>query len=193
MKKLSPTMKTTLILGILMLVAALLGQPTGTGYLHAADIVVLFCAVLLPTPYALGAAGIGGALGDVLGGYYLLAPITLAIKVLMILLAKKLLNTSFGQKHPELAVCPAAFVPVGGYYLYMLVFQFIAGNGTTSFLLATGTLRKDLIQAAAGVLLFIFMYDIYMGIRSAKAAIAAEKAKEEAFNEDPESTDQILE
>ena len=58
--KLSKTVKQILILGILMLVGALIGQPTAQGYLHAADVFILLAAILLPTPHAMAAAGMSG-------------------------------------------------------------------------------------------------------------------------------------
>ncbi|MBQ7936112.1 MAG: hypothetical protein IJ333_07170 [Clostridia bacterium] len=188
MKNSKPT-KQTIILGILMLMGALLGQRTAHGYLHAADIFILLAAILLPTPHAAVAAGLTGVAVDLIKGLPLLAPATLLIKVFMVLAAKGLLKLSPSQKHPECMVGPAALVPVAGYYLYELILQLIAGNGFAAFGAAAGTLQKDFLQALASFLLFIFVYDLYMGIRSAKESIAAQKEQSAENSEEP----QILE
>ena len=61
-------------------------SPTG-GYVNAGDAVVLLCAFVLgPVPGAV-AAGIGSALADVFGGYFLYAPATLVIQGLTALVA----------------------------------------------------------------------------------------------------------
>ncbi len=176
MKIRSKQLKQTLLLGLLMIAGAWLGQSTANGYLHAADIFVLLACILLPTPYAAAAAGLSGAIGDLLKGYAGLAPVTLLIKIVMVLVGKALLKTKLAQKHPEVTVAPAAFVPVAGYFLYKLTMYLMAGEGLAAFAVAAGTLQKDLIQALGSILIMILFYDIYMGITSAKADLAAREA-----------------
>lgn len=160
--------KQTVFWGALMLVGGLLGQPTAFGYLNGSDIFVLVGALLLPTPQAAMAAGISGALCDCLKGYWGLSPFTAIIKVAMVFLVKALLKTSFGEKHPELAAAPAALLPVVGYYLYAFFWNLFCGKGFSSFGIASATLQKNLIQGIASILLAVFVYDIFMGIRAAK-------------------------
>ena len=169
--KMSKTLKQTLIFAVLMLVGGWIGQPTAFGYLHAADIFILMAAIVLPAPYAAAAAGVSGALADLLKGYWGLSPYTLVIKVCMVLMGKLLLKMPIAKEHPEIAVAPAALVPVAGYYLYAFFFNLFTGGGLASFGLAAATLQKDLLQAAASVLLAVFIYDIYMGIRAAKETL----------------------
>ncbi len=176
--KLSKTVKQTLILGILMLVGALIGQPTAQGYLHAADVFILLAAILLPTPHAMAAAGMSGALADLLKGYWSLAPFTLFIKVGMVLLAKAFMKTKVAKEHPEIAVAPAALVPVAGYYLYAACINLLGGNGLASFGLAVACLKKDLLQAGGSILLAVFVYDLYMGIRSGKEALKEQEKQD---------------
>ncbi|MBQ7935636.1 MAG: hypothetical protein IJ407_05565 [Clostridia bacterium] len=169
--KFSKPVKTSLILGILMLAAAMIGQSTAYGYLHAADIFVLLTAILLPIPHAAITAGVTGVLADLMKGYLFRSLATLLAKVLMVLAAKGLMKLPFGKKHPECMAGFAAFVPVIIYYIFEVIMQFIGGCGTASFALAAATFRKDLIQAAGSYILLIFVYDIYMGIRTAKEGI----------------------
>lgn len=52
------------------------------GYLHFGDSLIYLASCILPMPYAMAAAAIGGALADILGGAALWAPFTAVIKAL---------------------------------------------------------------------------------------------------------------
>ena len=54
------------------------------GYIHFGDALIYLAAVLLPRPYALAAAGIGGGLADLLTAP-MWAPATVVIKMLIVL------------------------------------------------------------------------------------------------------------
>ncbi len=54
------------------------------GYIHFGDSLIYLAAVLLPTPYALGAAAIGGGLADLLTAP-MWTPATVIIKMLLVL------------------------------------------------------------------------------------------------------------
>lgn len=58
--------------------------PTG-GYIHLGDMMIYLAAALLPLPYAMGAAAIGGALADIMTGYSMWAIPTFIIKGLIVL------------------------------------------------------------------------------------------------------------
>ena len=177
--KLSKNTKRSILFFILIFTAALIGQATAHGYLHPADPLILLAGMLLPTPHALASVGAASLLADVGKGYYLLAPVTLLIKLLMVWAVKGLLRTKPAEKHPELMVSIAALIPVPGYYLAELIYQLCIGNKAASFALAAVTLRKDLIQAVAGILLFILVYDFYKGIKAGREEIARIKEKKE--------------
>ena len=53
--------------------------PTALGYVHLGDAFVLIAAALLPAPYAIASAAIGGALADLLTGYVVWLPATFII------------------------------------------------------------------------------------------------------------------
>jgi len=180
--KQSKSIKRTVIFTLLIFLAAFIGLPTAHGYLHPADPLILLAAILLPTPYALAAAGIGSLFADVLKGYVSLAPVTLLIKLLMVAAAKGLLRLPAAKKHPECMAAPAAMVPVIGYYLAELLRLLFAGSGGKAFLQAAGTLQKDLVQAAGSVLLFILIYDFYKGIKGGRAEIRHQKELAERKN-----------
>lgn len=182
--KSNKTLRKAILFGVLIFLAGLIGQPTAHGYLHPADPLVLLAAVVLPFPYAAAAAGGAGILADLVRGYYLLSPCTLIIRVLMVLAVKGLLKTRPAEKYPELMASAAAFIPVAGYYLSELIYQLCIGGGLSAFSVAAVTLRKDLIQAAASVLLFVFLYDIYKGVQAGRETLRRKKAAEAAAGEE---------
>lgn len=80
-------------------------------------------------------------------------------------------------------ILPAFLIPVAGYYLAEAIALLIGGEGSAAFLLAAGTLRKDLIQAAASVLLFILIYDIYKGVEAGRAEFRRQNKEQEEEGE----------
>lgn len=173
------TLNRTILFAILIFFAALIGQGTAHGYIHPADPIIMLAAMLLPTPYALAGAGLASVAADLIKGYYLLAPATLIIKMLTVLAVKGLLTLKPAQKHPELMASAAALVPVPGYYLAEAIYQLCIGKGAAAFTTATVTLQKNLVQGVAGILVFIFIYDIYKGIQAGRQEVRRMKAAEQ--------------
>ena len=176
--------KTAVLFGCLIFLAALVGLPTAHGYLHPADPLILLAGMLLPTPHAMISVGLASLLADLGKGYYLLAPVTMVIKVLTVWAVKGLLKTKPAQKFPEVMVSLAALIPIPAYYLTELIYQLCTGGKLQAFATAAVTLRKDSVQAVASMLLFILIYDIYKGIKAGREEIRRLKAeKEEAPKE----------
>ncbi len=169
----------TILFAALILITAALGLPTKYGYLHAADPLILLASLVLPTPYALAAAGLGSLFADVFKGYAALAPATLVIKLLMVLAVKALLSLPKAKAHPECWASPAALVPVAGYYCTEVLGRLASGAGAAAFSGAAETLKKDLLQAAAGVVLLIVLYDLYQGVRAGRAVARSAPAIDE--------------
>lgn len=179
-------LKRTILFAILIFFAALIGQGTAHGYIHPADPIIMLAAMLLPTPYALAGAGLASAAADLFKGYYLLAPATLIIKLLMVLTVKGLLTLKPAQKYPELMASAAALVPVPGYYLAEMLYQLCTGRGVAAFANATITLQKNAVQGVAGILLFIIIYDVYKGIQAGRAEVRRLKEAEQQKEDQPE-------
>ena len=127
MKTKSPPKKSTILLSLTALLAALccvstlvlvFPSPTG-GYMNLGDTIVLLGCYLLGPTYGAAAAAFGSALADVMAGYALYAPATLIIKGAMALLAGTLYGL-LGRKNAALPVCGIAAegVMVCGYWLY---------------------------------------------------------------------------
>ncbi|MBQ8893456.1 MAG: ECF transporter S component [Clostridia bacterium] len=179
--KISKNTKRSLVFGGLILLAALIGQRVAHGYIHPADPIIILAAMMLPLPHALAAVGIASVAADLIKGFWLLAPATLIIKLLMVWVVKALLKTGPAQKHPELISAVPLFFPVPGYYLSESINQLIQGKGLAAFGEAAVTLQADLVQAAAGVLVLVFVYDLLKGIKAGRDEVRRlkEEKKEE--------------
>lgn len=184
--KLSKETKRAILFGVLIFFLSLIGQRVAHGYIHPADPIVLLAAMLLPMPHAMIAAGVAGVAVDLIKGLYLLSPATLITKLLMVLAVKLLLKAKPAQKHPELMAAPAALIPVPVFYLAELINQLIGGKGLGAFGAATITLQADLVQAAAGILIFIFIYDLYKGIKAGREEMRIKAQKAAAKEETPD-------
>ncbi len=90
---------------------------SGMGYVHVGDAFIFLAASLLPTPYAMAAGAIGGALADLSSGFVAYILPTAIIKALMALMfrlragEKKLLT-----KRSVISLVLSIVVLVLGYY-----------------------------------------------------------------------------
>ncbi len=137
--------------------------PTPTGYVHLGDAAVYLAAALLPTPYAVFAAGLGGALSDILGGY-----ISYAIPTFII---KAMLTIPFSNKGERMVtrrnLWPTGvgvLITVGGYYLTKAVLVILASTEplesvftAAPWLAAVATIPENIGQAAASALVFLLI------------------------------------
>lgn len=120
-------------------------SPT-TGYLNLGDTIVLLGAYLLGPVSGAAAGGIGAALADLLGGYPVYVPATLAIKAVMALLAGLVYRRGLGKEMPGLIACGliGELPMVTGYWLYDGVLMgSLAGS-------AAG-IPSNLVQAGFGI------------------------------------------
>ena len=178
-KKIPAAVKHTVLIFLL----SFIGQPTLQGYIHPADPFVLLAAMRLPTQQALLACGIASAAADLAKGYYALAPFTLAIKLAMVLAVKLLTRLSAATGREELFASVAALIPVPGYFLSQLItgycYEWFTGNNTSPIGMAIDSLRKNLIQGAASLLVFLILFDLIKSFRKLKASMAEIKAEQE--------------
>ena len=122
-------------------------SPTG-GYVNAGDAVVLLGAFLLGPAAGMVTAGVGSALADVFGVYFLYAPATLVIKGLTALAAGLVLRGAAQNVRPLRAVLAGVLgetVMVGGYYVFEALFV------TNSWAGALMEIPGNLVQGAFGV------------------------------------------
>ena len=96
--------------------------PGTSGYIHPGDAIVILSGVILGPVWGFLAGGIGSALSDLIGGYFIYVPITFVIKGL-VALAAGLLYQKVGknQKSRYIAVILGGVADIilvaGGYFV----------------------------------------------------------------------------
>lgn len=122
--------------------------PYGTngGYIHFGDALIYVAAVLLPRPYALAAAAIGGGLADMLTAP-MWAPATILIKMLIVL---PFTSHKGRMLSPRNVAAPfiAALISATGYYL-------AEGILFGSFLSPIASLTGSAIQSGGSAVIFL--------------------------------------
>lgn len=114
--------------------------PGTGGYFNFGDIAVVFCGLFLGMKYGPVAGGVGSALADIIGGFFIFAPVTLVAKGLEGFLAGFL-----GQFRMKIVLLPlAGFAMMAVYFISEV---FLPGMGFAS---ALSELPFNLIQAIAG-------------------------------------------
>lgn len=108
---------TGLFAAVIYIITAFIHIPTGLGYTHPGDGIIYLAASVLPTPYAVAASAIGGALADGLSGFVIWMPATIVIKAVTALF--------FSSKQERIvctrnivAIIPSLVLCVAGYSLY---------------------------------------------------------------------------
>ena len=117
------------------------------GYIHFGDSLIYIAAALLPTPYALAAAAIGGGLADLMTAP-MWAPATIIIKMLI--------TIPFTNKSAKI-ITPRNIVSTVIAYLisglgYFFAEYIIFGSLSTAFL---ASMSGNLIQSAGSAIFFI--------------------------------------
>lgn len=117
--------------------------PATGGYVHPGD-GAIFLAALLLGPYAALIGGVGSALADLLGGYFIYIPATFAIKAAMGGIAGVLARQGKPLRN-ALAFALAECVMVAGYFIFEGFLY-----GWPAALAAVG---PNAVQGVAGILL----------------------------------------
>lgn len=120
--------------------------PVGAGYVHLGDTFIFLCASLLPTPYAVVAAMIGGGLADLFVAP-IWAPATLIIKGLTAFCFSAKETRIFCLRN-LLAIAAAAVFCVGGYYVWEAVAI------SSSWVTPAAGLLPNLMQTVVSGILF---------------------------------------
>ena len=134
---------------ITMMTAYICHIPIGVngGYIHFGDSIIYLAAVLLPTPYALAAAAIGGGLADLMTAP-MWAPATIIIKMLITI---PFTNKSAKIITPRniIATVIAYLITGIGYFIA----EYIIFGSFGSALIAS--LSGNLIQSVGSAIFFI--------------------------------------
>ena len=146
--------------------------PGTGGYIHPGDAIVILSGVILGPVWGFLAGGIGSALSDLIGGYFIYVPITFVIKGL-VALAAGLLYQKVGknQKSRYIAVILGGVADIilvaGGYFVCE---YFIYGAG------AAASIPANIIQGIGGLVISCILYPILISIPNVRqTAVAAGK------------------
>lgn len=146
--------------------------PGTGGYIHPGDAIVILSGVILGPVWGFLAGGIGSALSDLIGGYFIYVPITFVIKGL-VALAAGLLYQKVGknQKSRYIAVILGGVADIilvaGGYFICEF---FIYGAG------AAASIPANIIQGVGGLVISCILYPILISIPNVRqTAVAAGK------------------
>ncbi|MFR1832422.1 MAG: ECF transporter S component [Lachnospiraceae bacterium] len=131
--------------------------PGTGGYIHPGDGIVILCGLFFSPGWAMLTAGIGSALADLLGGYFIYVPITFLIKG-FIALFTSLLFASLSRKSDSFwpAVIGGGIIDIimvaGGYFLCESVLYGVSG--------AAASLLPNLVQSTSGLILACVLYPV---------------------------------
>ena len=88
--------------------------PGTSGYIHPGDAIVILAGVVLGPAWGFLAGGIGSAMADLLGGYFVYVPITFVIKGLVslcsALLYRKVVFDMLSRRFPSEKIYPSAII-----------------------------------------------------------------------------------
>lgn len=135
--------------------------PGTGGYIHPGDAIVILSGVILGPGWGLLAAGVGSAMADLLGGYFLYVPITFVIKGAVAFVAgmiyKKMGKT---QKSRYAAVVLGGLGDValvaGGYFLCEVMLYGAAA--------AAASVPANLIQGVGGLIIGVALYRVLLAV-----------------------------
>lgn len=134
--------------------------PGTGGYIHPGDAIVILSGIVLGPVWGLLAGGIGSALADLMGGYFIYVPITFVIKGLIALTAG-LIYQRIGKtkKSRYTAVVLGGIVDIifvaGGYFLCEVMMYGMA---------AAASIPANVIQGVSGLIISVVLYPVLIAI-----------------------------
>ncbi len=138
--------------------------PGTNGYIHPGDAIVILSGVILGPVYGLVAGGIGSAMADLLGGYFVYVPITFAIKGLIAVIAgliyKKLGKSSKSRYAAVVLGGITDIVLVAGGYFVCEYFLYGAS--------AAASIPANIIQGVGGLIIAVVLYPVLMAVPDVK-------------------------
>lgn len=136
-------------------------SPSGTGYVNLGDSMVFVGAIILGGKKGAAAAGIGGFLSDLLGGYPIYSPFTLVIKAVMALIIGAIV-LKYNHTGKNIIVDTISFIAAGiweviaylgaGIIVYSLTVSTNLNVAITTSLL---DIPGNIVQAAVGLVIAV--------------------------------------
>ena len=152
-EKLKRIVLTGLFSALIFVFTAYIHVPTGEGYTHAGDGLIYLSASMLPMPYAIASAVIGGALADGLSGYPIWIPATIVIKALTAMFFTNK-GDKLVTKRNLFAIIPSLILCVVGYSLYE-GFVITKGLSVSGIIAAFTQTPAYIVQIFASTVLYV--------------------------------------
>lgn len=135
--------------------------PGTGGYIHPGDAVVILAGVILGPVWGFLAAGIGSAMADLLGGYFLYVPITFVIKGVVAFVAGMIyqkMGKAWRSRYLAVALGGVGdlVLVAGGYFLCESVMYGVAA--------AAASVPANLIQGIGGLVLGMVLYPVLIAV-----------------------------
>lgn len=160
---------TALFAALTFVATSIIKIPTVTqGYIHPGDGLVLLSGLLLGPLWGTLAAGVGSALSDILGGYFVYAPATFIIKALSALVAF-LIFRALTKKETKGSILKVIAAGVGGEAVMVLgyfvfeIFMIAIVNGTNltaGLAVAAAGIIPNVIQGVVGIAISSLLYPV---------------------------------
>ena len=143
--------------------------PGTGGYIHPGDAIVILSGVILGPVWGFFAGGIGSALSDLIGGYFVYVPITFVIKGLVALVAGHLyqkIGKTQKSRYVAVVLGGVAYIILvaGGYFVCE---YFIYGAG------AAASIPANIIQGIGGLVISCILYPILISIPNVRQMTVA--------------------
>lgn len=123
------------------------------GYLHFGDSMIYLAACILPMPYAMAAAAIGGALADILGGAAVWAPFTAVIKALNVVPFALVYVCKWTKSPQRILNKTTAFMPIVSGLI--TIFGYLLAEGLLyTFPSAWTSVPFSIVQAMGSAVIF---------------------------------------
>ena len=140
--------------------------PGTSGYIHPGDAIVILAGIILGPVYGMLAGGIGSALSDLIGGYFVYVPITLVIKGLVALVSGLIYQKMCRSgKKRYIAVILGGITDIvfvaGGYFICEF---FLYGSG------AAASIPANIIQGVGGLIISAVLYPVLIAIPDVRQA-----------------------
>ena len=135
--------------------------PGTSGYIHPGDAIVILSGVILGPAWGLLAAGIGSAMADLVGGYFIYVPITFVIKGAVAFAAGmtyRRIGKSPRSRYIAVILGGAAdmILVAGGYFLCECPLYGVAA--------AAASVPANLIQGIGGLVIGAILYPVLIAI-----------------------------
>lgn len=129
------------------------------GYVHLGDILIYLAASMLPLPYAMGAAAVGGMFADIIAGAPLWAPATFIIKALLVIAFTCKKDKIICGRNIGAAGLGIVITVVGYYFAEVILLTLNGDYASYSVALGSALLSApwNILQSVASGILFIII------------------------------------